>query len=69
MEIYLHGDRLFMMMETIPCFDHDTAIQELAGKPGQSEWEAFVAQFQQTSPDSSAGEKWQLMERIYKMGE
>ena len=69
MEIYLYSNRIFMIMEPIPDFDHDAAMQELAGKPGQSEWEAFVAQFQQISPDSTAGEKWQLMERIYKMGE
>ena len=25
MEIYLHGNRLFMIMETVPDFDHDKA--------------------------------------------
>jgi L-rhamnose mutarotase len=69
MEIYLFGNRLFMIMETNPDFDHDKAMKELAGKPRQSEWEAYVSRFQKTSPDSAAGEKWQLMERIYKMGE
>jgi len=69
MEIYIHGNRLFMIMEAVPDFEHDKAIQELADKPRQSEWEAFVSRFQKTSSDSVAGEKWQLMERIYKMGE
>ena len=69
MEIYLYGNQLFMIMETVPDFDHDKAMEELAGKPRQSEWETFVSRFRKTSPDCSATEKWQLMERIYKMGE
>lgn len=67
MEIYLFGTRLFMIMDTIAGFDHDKAMAELAQKPRQSEWEAYVSRFQKTSADASAGEKWQLMERIYKM--
>jgi L-rhamnose mutarotase len=69
MEIYLYGNQLFMIMETVLDFDHKKAMKELAGKPRQSEWETFVSRFQKTSPDSSATEKWQLMERIYKMRE
>ena len=67
MEIYLHGTRLFMIMDTVDGFDHDKAMRVLASKPRQSEWEAYVSQFQQSSAEASADEKWQLMERIYKM--
>jgi L-rhamnose mutarotase len=67
MEIYLLGNRLFMIMDTVPDFDHDSAMQELAKKPRQSEWEAYVSRFQQTSSEATADEKWQLMERIYRM--
>ncbi|MCK3684448.1 L-rhamnose mutarotase [Maribellus sp. YY47] len=67
MEIYLLGETLFMIMETVADFDHETAMAELASKPRQSEWEAYVSQFQKTSESASANEKWQLMERIYKM--
>jgi len=67
MEIYLLGNRLFMIMDTVADFDHDKAMNELAGKPRQSEWEAYVSRFQQTSEDATADEKWQLMERIYKL--
>jgi L-rhamnose mutarotase len=69
MEIYLFGNRLFMIMDTVSDFDHDKAMNELAKKPRQSEWEAYVSKFQQTSAEATADEKWQLMERIYKMGE
>jgi L-rhamnose mutarotase len=67
MEIYLAGTRLFMIMDTVPDFEHDKAFAELATKPRQSEWEAHMSQFQDTSADASADEKWQLIERIYKM--
>ncbi|HEX8427490.1 L-rhamnose mutarotase [Hymenobacter sp.] len=69
MEIYLLGEQLFMIMDTVPDFDHDQAMQVLATKPRQAEWEAYVARFQQTSAEATADEKWQLMERIYKLGE
>jgi len=67
MEIYILGNHLFMIMDTIPEFDHDRDMAELAGKPRQSEWEAFVSRFQKTSSEARADEKWQLMERIYKL--
>ncbi len=69
MEIYLLGNQLFMIMDTVSNFDHDAAMKELAGKPRQSEWEAYVSKFQKTTSEASADEKWQLMERIYKMDE
>lgn len=68
MEIYMVGTRLFMIMDTVPDFDHASAMAELAAKPRQSEWEAAMSRFQRTSSDASADEKWQLMERIFKLG-
>jgi L-rhamnose mutarotase len=68
MEIYILGSRLFMIMDTVADFDHDKAMTELAKKPRQSEWEAYVSRFQQTSAEATADEKWQLMDRIYKLG-
>jgi L-rhamnose mutarotase len=67
MEIYLLGTTLFMIMDTIADFDHDKAMTELADKPRQSEWEAHMSQFQDSSAEATADQKWQLMERIYKM--
>ncbi len=69
MEIYLLGNQLFMIMDTIPEFDHDRAMTELATKPRQKEWEAWVSQFQDTSKEATADEKWQLMECIFNMEE
>ena len=67
MEIYIMGNRLFMIMDTVPEFDHDRDMAILADKPRQSEWEAFVSRFQKTSSDARADEKWRLMDRIYKL--
>lgn len=67
MEIYIHGTRLFMIMETADDFDHDRAMEELSKKPRHKEWEKYVSQFQKTAAGAAADEKWQMMERIYKM--
>jgi L-rhamnose mutarotase len=69
MEIFIFKNRLFMIMDTVSDFDHDKAMAELAKKPRQKEWEAFVSHFQKTSSNATADEKWQLMDRIYKLGE
>ena len=68
MEIYLAGNVLFMIMDTVPDFSHSEAMKVLASKPRQAEWEEYVSRFQHSSPDASAEEKWQLIERIYKFG-
>ena len=67
MEIYIVGTQLFMIMDTVADFDHNSAMKELATKPRQSEWETYVSRFQKTSADVSADEKWQMMEQIYKL--
>lgn len=67
MEIYLDGNQLFMIMDTVPDFDHDQAMTALAEKPRQKEWEKFVSKFQQTSEEASVDEKWRIVERIFKM--
>ena len=67
MEIYISGTTLFMIMDTEPDFNHEEAMNRLSGMERQTEWEKTVSAFQKTSPDSSAKEKWRLLERIFKM--
>ena len=67
MEIYISGTTLFMIMDTNTDFNHEQAMSKLATLPRQAEWEALVSKYQQTSSDASAGQKWKLLERIYKM--
>ena len=65
MEIYIHGNRLFMIVETPLDFEWDSAMERLATLPRQSEWEDYVAVFQDCKEGNMSAEKWQLMERIF----
>lgn len=67
MEIYLLGTRLFMIVETPPDFDWDTAMARLAAMPRQAEWEALTERFQLTEAGQSSAGKWKLMERIFHL--
>ena len=67
MEIYLNGTSLFMIMDTVEDFDHDKAMSILGTLPRQAEWEAAMSKYQKTSAESSAKEKWTLMDRIFKL--
>ncbi len=65
MEIYILGNRLFMIVETPLDFDWDSAMAKLATLPRQAEWEDYMANFQDTQPGLSSAEKWQLMDRMF----
>ena len=67
MEIYISGNQLFMIMDTVPDFDHDKAMKKLASLPRQKEWEEYVSQFQQAGSKADTPEKWQPIERIFKL--
>jgi L-rhamnose mutarotase len=67
MEIYLHGNQAFMIMDTVPDFDHDKAMKKLGSLPRQKEWEEYVSQFQQAGSKADTPEKWQPIERIFKL--
>jgi len=68
MEIWLHGNLAFMIMDTVPDFDHDDAMKKLASLPMQKEWEQYVSQFQQAGSKADTPEKWQPIQRIFKLG-
>jgi L-rhamnose mutarotase len=65
MEIYLQGNLAFMIMDTVPDFDHEKAMKKLAGLPRQKEWEQYVSQFQQAGEKADTPEKWE--ERIFTL--
>ena len=65
MEIYIHANRLFMIVETPMDFDWDTAMARLATLPRQAEWEAFTAIFQKCNENATSDQKWQMMERMF----
>ncbi len=67
MELYIHENVLFMIVETPLDFEWDSAFGKLAGLPRQAEWEAFMAKFQLADPNAGSADKWTLMERIFKL--
>ena len=69
MEIYNIGTRLFMIVETPPDFEWDSAFEKLAKLPRQEEWEEYMSIFQQSDPKATSSEKWKLMDRIFYLYE
>ena len=67
MEIYIHGTRLVMIVDAPEDFDWTTAMNKLATLPRQAEWEAFVAKLQGCRADARSDEKWQMMERMFRL--
>lgn len=67
MQIYIHGNTLFMIVDTVDEFDWGKDNARLATLPKQAEWEAYMSRFQQADKDATSAEKWQLMERIFKL--
>ena len=67
MEIYLLGSRLVMIVDAPVDFRWSEAMKRLATLPRQAEWEALVSKFQGCRPDARSDEKWQPMERIFRL--
>jgi len=69
MEIFILGNRLFMTVETPMDFEWTEAFSKLATLPRQAEWEEYMSIFQNVKPGSTSDEKWQLMDRIFRLYE
>jgi L-rhamnose mutarotase len=69
MEIYLLGTRMFMIMEVDESFSFEAKAKGDRGKPQVREWEELMWKFQKPLPQAKPGEKWLLMERIFKLEE
>jgi L-rhamnose mutarotase len=67
MEIYLLGTRMFMIMEVNERFSFEAKGQTDLHNPKVQEWEKLMWKFQQSLPEAKPGEKWLLMERIFKL--
>ena len=67
MEIYLLGTRMFMIMEVNESFSFEAKANADRLNPRVQDWEELMWSFQQTLPQAKPGEKWLLMERIFKL--
>ena len=67
MEIYLLGTRMFMIMEVNDSFSFEAKTNADQLNPTVQEWERLMWAFQKSLPQAKPGEKWLLMERIFKL--
>ena len=67
MEIYMLGNKLVMVVDTPADFQWEEAMNRLATLPRQAEWEAFVSKFQGCAANARSDEKWQPMERMFRL--
>lgn len=67
MEIYIHQNLLFMIVDTVDSFDWAKDMLRLSTLPRQQEREAYMSRFQDAAKEASSAEKWQLMDCIFQL--
>jgi L-rhamnose mutarotase len=67
MEIYRTGNRLFMILKAVPDFSFENKAKLDQANPKVQEWETLMSKFQKPLGWSKPGEKWLLMERVFKL--
>jgi L-rhamnose mutarotase len=66
-EIYLLGTRMCMILQVNESFSFESKAHADQENPKVREWEELMWKFQKPMPQAKAGEKWLLMERIFKL--
>jgi L-rhamnose mutarotase len=67
MEIYLLGTRLFMVMDVDETFSFEKLGRATTENPKVREWEELMWKFQRPAPGAKAGQKWAMMERVFRL--
>lgn len=67
MEIYRYETRLFMIMEVSDDFSFDKKNEADKQNEKVQQWEELMWKYQQPLPGSAAGEKWELMDKIFEL--
>jgi len=67
LDIYLVGNRLFMIMEVNDSFSFEKKTNMDNDNPKVQEWETLMWKYQKELPFAQKGEKWQLMDKIYEL--
>jgi L-rhamnose mutarotase len=67
LEIYLTGNRLFLIMEVAAGFSPEAKAAADAANPDVQRWEKLMWSFQQALPWAAAGQKWVPTELIYDL--
>jgi L-rhamnose mutarotase len=66
-EIYQLGTRLCMILEVNDSFSFEAKSRADRQNPKVREWEELMWKYQSALPQAKAGEKWLLMDRIFKL--
>lgn len=69
MEIFLCGNRLFMVMEVDETFSPTAKAAADLGNPVVQAWETQMDEFQQRLPWARAEEKWVEAKKIYALSD
>jgi len=67
LEIYLFGTRLFMIMDVDSSFSFEAKAKSDLENEKVQEWEKLMWTYQKALPGAKPGEKWMLMENIFKL--
>lgn len=67
MQIYLVGNRLFMIIEADDSFSFERKSKMDESNTKVQEWEDLMWNYQQALPMAKPGEKWMLMEKIFEL--
>ncbi|MCG9793185.1 L-rhamnose mutarotase [Flavobacterium algicola] len=67
LEIFLVGNRTFMIMEVDDTFSFDKKKHMDDENPTVVKWETLMWKYQQALPVAKEGEKWILMEKIFQL--
>jgi L-rhamnose mutarotase len=66
-EIYLAGNRLFMVLRTTDDFALDAKMEADSASPAMQQWEKLMWKYQKPLPQAKVGEKWVRMEKIFEV--
>ena len=66
LQIYLTGNRMFMIMDVDERFDPVKKAEVDANNPKVKEWEALMWKYQQALPWAEDGVKWISLEKIFQ---
>jgi len=67
LDIYRTGNRLFMIVEVNDKFSFEAKNRADSENQKVQEWETLMWQYQQALPFAKPGEKWVLMDQIFKL--
>jgi len=67
MQIYLTGNRMFMIVETDDSFSPEKKADMDTKNPFVQDWERLMWNYQQKLPWAKEGEKWIPLEKIFQL--